>query len=251
MESSDHFEQVAKPRRRYIPIAQDLLRQMQTGTGPDMVKLPSDRELADQYGVSRATVREALFALDLIGAVEVKHGDGTYVASRGKRLQASDQFQYGALPEHVIETRIVLEPSISMKLAEKPDSVAEAARVHNASQNLIEDQTCVPEFTRQALQFHLSLAGALDNKLMGELAFEVICIDNQPLWALINQLDLQSLDHRRKVQQEHYKILEAIRSGDQKRAFQTMEQHLKNNKTRIVPPETGSRPRHDEEDANE
>ncbi|EMY34772.1 GntR family transcriptional regulator [Arthrobacter crystallopoietes BAB-32] len=170
MESSDHWAQTGKPRRRYIPIAQDLLRQMQNGTGEEMVKLPSDRELADQYGVSRATVREALFALDLIGAVEVKHGDGTYVANRGKRLQASDQFQYGALPEHVIETRIVLEPSISMKLAENPESVAEAERVHDLSQNLMEDQGCVPEFTRQALQFHLSLAGALDNRLMGELA---------------------------------------------------------------------------------
>ncbi|WP_424580004.1 FCD domain-containing protein [Crystallibacter crystallopoietes] len=64
-------------------------------------------------------------------------------------------------------------------------------------------------------------------------------IDNQPLWALINQLDLQSLDHRRKVQQEHYEILEAIRSGDQKRAFEAMEQHLKNNKNRIVPTRDG------------
>jgi GntR family transcriptional repressor for pyruvate dehydrogenase complex len=239
MESLDQFADAGKPRRRYIPIAQDLLRQMQPGAGSNFVKLPSDRELADHYGVSRATVREALFALDLIGVVEVKHGDGTYIANRAKRLHASDQFQYGATPEHVIETRIALEPSISMKLAENPESIADAIRVHHAGQLLLEDQNSVPEFTQQALQFHLSLAGALENRLMGELAFEVISIDTQPLWALINQLSLQSVDHRRKVQQEHQAILEAIRSGDQKRAFQVMEQHLKSNQDRILPDSMG------------
>ncbi|GAA4512590.1 FadR/GntR family transcriptional regulator [Brevibacterium yomogidense] len=235
METSDHRSDGGKPRRRYTPIAQDLLRYIDRTPGAGPVRLPPDRDLAEKYGVSRATVREALFALDLIGAVEVKHGEGTYVVNRSARLQESDQFQYGATPEHVIDTRIIIEPSISEQLARHPAQIEDAVRAYEIGQDLIPSQTRVAEFTQQALQFHLSLAAALDNKLLGELAFEVVSIDTQPLWALINQLALQSPSHREKLQEEHLSILEAIQSRDEERAFRAMEGHLKNNKTRIIP----------------
>lgn len=235
MKSSDQSRRAAQPLRRYIPIAQDLLREIQTENGRSEKKLPSDRDLAARYNASRATVREAIFALDMIGVIDVRHGDGTYISARVERLQSSEQFQYGARPEHVIDTRVVIEPSIAGGLAISGVALDAAREAHRNAGAILEVAESVPEFTQFALQFHLELAAALDNKLLGELAYEVISIDNQPLWALINQLSLQDVDHRHRLYEEHQQVLDTIASGDVDLAHGTMKTHLARNKSRILP----------------
>jgi DNA-binding FadR family transcriptional regulator len=64
-------------RRRYVGVAQQLLTGIERGTFVADQALPPDRELAAQMGVSRATVREALLALEFIGVIEVRHGATT------------------------------------------------------------------------------------------------------------------------------------------------------------------------------
>lgn len=235
MLSSDQSREFAPTRRRYIAIAQDLLREIQSEDRRTEKKLPSDRDLAQKYNVSRATVREAIFALDMIGVIDVRHGDGTYISARVERLQSWDQFQYGARPEHVIDTRIILEPSIAVELASAQASVADAVDTHRRAMLILDDGDKVPEYTRLALQFHLQLAAAIDNRLLGELAYEVISIDNQPLWALINQLSLQDLAHRRRMAEEHQHVLDTITRGDHELAGEAMRSHLRMNKSRILP----------------
>lgn len=235
MESSDHSHRAVQPKRRYIPIAQDLLREIQAEDGRTEKKLPSDRDLAERYNASRATVREAIFALDMIGVIDVRHGDGTYISARVERLQSSEQFQYGARPEHVIDTRVVIEPSIAGGLAGSHAALDEARKVHENAGAILDVAESVPEFTQLALQFHLELAAALDNQLLGELAYEVISIDNQPLWALINQLALQDVDHRHRLYEEHQQVLDTVAAGDVDLAHATMKTHLSRNKSRILP----------------
>jgi GntR family transcriptional regulator, transcriptional repressor for pyruvate dehydrogenase complex len=235
MQSSDQSAGAAPPRRRYLPIAQDLLREIQLDGGRSEKRLPSDRELAEKYNASRATVREALFALDMIGAIEVRQGDGTYISGRAGRLQTLDQFQYGSKPEHVIDTRIIIEPSISGELARTSASLEQAVETHLAAARIVDSDDKVPEFTRLALQFHLDLAAMIENRLLAELAYEVISIDKQPLWALINELSLQDVDHRHTLQNEHQQVLDAIGRGDFNVAADAMRCHLDKNKSRILP----------------
>src|SRR3712207_2494474 len=72
-------------------------------------KLPPERELAQRLGVSRATLSQALVALEVVGVVEVRHGDGTVVTARQRQEQANRiveaiRSHADRLPE-VIETR--------------------------------------------------------------------------------------------------------------------------------------------------
>jgi DNA-binding FadR family transcriptional regulator len=72
---------MAEPRRLYEQISQQLAKAIASGEYELGQRLPSERELAQSFGVSRPTVREAIIALELDGLVEVRLGSGVYVTS--------------------------------------------------------------------------------------------------------------------------------------------------------------------------
>ena len=76
-------------------------------------RLPPERELATRLGVSRATLSQALVALEVIGVVAVRHGDGTVVTqSRTRRIVEAIREHADRLPE-IIDTRDALETKIA------------------------------------------------------------------------------------------------------------------------------------------
>src|SRR3954447_17343310 len=76
-------------------------------------RLPPERELAQRLGVSRATLSQALVALEVIGVVAVRHGDGTVVTqSRTRRIVEAIRAHADRIPE-IIDTRDALETKIA------------------------------------------------------------------------------------------------------------------------------------------
>ncbi|MER6265961.1 GntR family transcriptional regulator [Streptomyces sp900105755] len=69
-------------------IMEDLRDQILRGALPDGARLPAERDLAEQYGVSGATVREAVRALTAMGLVSVRHGSGSFVTASADRMIA-------------------------------------------------------------------------------------------------------------------------------------------------------------------
>jgi len=69
-------------------IAQDLVRSIVTGVLPHGGKLPAEKELARQYGVSQPTIREAIRALGMLGLIDARHGSGVYVTESSDLLVA-------------------------------------------------------------------------------------------------------------------------------------------------------------------
>src|SRR5215211_1553365 len=82
--------QIVEPQRLYRQIAGQLRTLMTAGEFKPGSRLPAERELAQQLGVSRPSVREALIALEVEGWVEVRTGSGVYVLERAGR-PASDE----------------------------------------------------------------------------------------------------------------------------------------------------------------
>src|SRR5690606_17664113 len=68
-----------RPKRLYRQIADQIARLIEKGEYPVGSRLPSEREIADRLSVSRASVREAIIALEIGGQVEVRGGSGIYV----------------------------------------------------------------------------------------------------------------------------------------------------------------------------
>jgi GntR family transcriptional repressor for pyruvate dehydrogenase complex len=75
-------------RRIADAIAEDLRGQIASGAIPHGARLPAERDLAERYGVSGPTVREALQGLNALGLLEVRHGSGTYVSALADSLVA-------------------------------------------------------------------------------------------------------------------------------------------------------------------
>ncbi|MEV0354153.1 GntR family transcriptional regulator [Nonomuraea sp. NPDC050680] len=72
-----------------VDIARQLLSQLLSGHLAPGTRLPSERQLSETLGVGRSTVREALKALDVLGIIEVRQGDGTYLRQSTSSLLPS------------------------------------------------------------------------------------------------------------------------------------------------------------------
>src|SRR4051794_17921481 len=117
-----HRSDQSRAPRLYLSVAQDLLTAMAEGEYVPGVRMPGDRELAAQLNVSRATVREAILALELVGAVEVRHGDGTYVRGAPAGVSGIEGSALDVAPRELIEARRNLEPVVASLAAVRIDT---------------------------------------------------------------------------------------------------------------------------------
>ena len=97
----------AEPGRLYERVANDLSAKIAEGRYAIGQRLPSERDLAQAYGVSRPTIREAIIALELDGLVEVRTGSGVYVTARLPRGGQAGEMDVG--PFELLEARRAIE----------------------------------------------------------------------------------------------------------------------------------------------
>jgi GntR family uxuAB operon transcriptional repressor len=228
--------QVSALRRRYLTVAQTLLAAIQQGRFEPGSRLPSDREVAEQLGVSRPTAREAILALELIGVVTVRHGDGTYVSNTHHRPFDASGLDFGSNPREVMEARIVVEPPVSGLLASDASS-SDLDRVQeelDAAARLIDDVTSLPAFVGLGMEFHARLTRLCSNRILVHVVSDLVDVDRQPLWVLLNQLVLQSKQSRVTMVEEHQSVLDSIRAGDADAAEKVMRSHLHANRRQLL-----------------
>lgn len=191
-------------------------------------QLPPDRELAARAGVSRATAREALLALELIGAVEVRHGDGAYVSGSRARVGGVDGSPLDTLPRELIESRRVLEPSVANLAATRADAalIGQLSRDLEEASELVDNPADLPQFIKLGLRFHADLAPGCGNGLLADVVAQLVNVEMHPLWGLVNQQAMSSVEARRGQITDHRAILAAIGSGDSELAAEAMASHL-------------------------
>ena len=187
-------------------------------------RLPSERELASQLGVSRPSVREALRQLELMGVIESRQGAGAFV----KEVTDDDLVQPLALllrgRKHllhdVLETRKVIEPSIA-RLAAQKASDADVAQL----EGLIRQQQDKVRAGKLAIEedtsFHHALARASGNRVL--LLLVESCMD---LLRESRRRNLQSPERARRSVQGHVELVQAIKAHDPRAAFEAMSRHI-------------------------
>jgi GntR family transcriptional repressor for pyruvate dehydrogenase complex len=186
-------------------------------------QLPPERELSDTFQVSRASVREAIRALESLGFIETRQGEGTYIASSVETLLASlpsALFQRRDFLLQVFEARKILEPAIAGLAAERA-AVEEVAQLEailmEQARQITEGETGVEADTR----FHSALAEAAKNGVLLKL--------NDAIVDSLRETRERSLQARGRPARSlagHREILQAIRSGNPTRAKEAMRNHL-------------------------
>jgi DNA-binding FadR family transcriptional regulator len=219
--------QSIEPRRLYRQIAEQIRTLIASGEFSAGSRLPPERDLAKQLGVSRPSVREALIALEVEGLVEVRIGSGIYVRGRsgaGGRRDADDAAEAAAGPFELLRARYVIESecsALAAKSARKPQIAAIEDALEQMRHELDEG--------RQPLAgdrlFHLRVAEATGN---GALVAVVKMLWEERAGPLYQQLE-QHYDAPAlwiAAMAEHRAVLSAIAAHDVTGARAAMQRHL-------------------------
>ena len=169
-------------------------------------RLPPERELAQRLGVSRATLSQALVALEVIGVVAVRHGDGTVVTGR--------QRQATRIVEAIRETKIA-----ALAAARRTDD--DLARIDDALAAMAADIEAGGRGVEGDERFHGAVTAAAHSLLLARLMDEI--------GDLVKETRLESLGQPGRPQDSlagHRAIAEAIRAGDPAAAAEAMHAHV-------------------------
>lgn len=209
-----------------------IIEAMTNGAFPENSRLPTETELAHQYGVSRPTVREALSRLRLDGLIASRRGSGSYVLRRPDRnIKRFAAIESIADVQRCFAFRIALESAAAGLAAELRSSrdLEEIQRAFERLEKVLEHEAAVEE----DLQFHLAIVRASQNVFF-VTALEMIAEQMRVAMQLSRSLSMEKSRGRRElVQAEHRDIMIAIEKGSSVEAAEAMRLHLGNARRRL------------------
>jgi len=184
-------------------------------------RLPPERELATRLGVSRATLSQALVALEVIGVVAVRHGDGTVLtgSKASSRIIEGIRAHADRLPE-IIETRDALETKIAALAASRRTAV-DLARIDDALESMQDDIEAGGRGVEGDERFHGAVTAAAHSLLLARLMDEI--------GDLVRETRIESLSQPNRPKKSlagHRAIADAIRAGDPTAAAAAMHAHV-------------------------
>jgi GntR family transcriptional repressor for pyruvate dehydrogenase complex len=217
-----------RPQKSSTLIAEQVLAHVQSGHLNPGDRLPPERQLAEQFGVHRQAVREALSALHMLGIVETRPGSGSVIVMRlPKTLDAFSEIRRldeQDNPFEIMEARAVIEPEIVRLAASRADQI----QIANIEKAIEEYEAIIQHFELPPggdLRIHLALAKASGNAIFTRFIESVLNAADQWLWRRLRE---RKWDQERGLLylKHHREIFSAIRGGDTARAMQTMGSHL-------------------------
>ncbi len=222
-----------RPVRRNS-LSDDIVGQIISLIGGGVLKagerLPSEKELCLRFGVGRTTIREALRSLAVMGILDGRVGEGTFV-SQDNRKYLDKALQWGLLIDNksvqdLVETRVMLESQTAFLAASRAtdENLQEIEKALNGMRETVKQ----PElYLEHDLQFHLAIARATQNKILFNLlsmtrGYLQTWISKSLLKPSLRQLVIRSESSVR----EHERILHALRRRQPEEARVAMTEHI-------------------------
>ena len=224
-------------KRKGLLAAELLLRTIPTMYAPGE-KLPSERLLAQEMGISRNTLREAIGALSLAGLLDLRSCTGNFVREMPNPEQAvkvlRSLFASHFEPFTFLDARIAFEPGI-VQLASSVAGPNDIRAIGDRLDSLVQSLRCGDSTAYSATdkEFHLSIARATNNNLITQSLQSLIGSLHTPLWgAMKSSIDVPTLTRGRV--DEHTKIFRNLEERDGAAAGQAMREHLINSRRRLM-----------------
>jgi len=196
-------------------VAQQLLKQIEKGAFAKVGKLPTEAMLAEEFGVSRTVIREAISRLKNEGVVEPRQGSGVFIVERAGirplRIDYAEAVEPGAVVQilalrRAIETEVASEAAMRRTAADMAAIEAALAKIDVA---VADGEDGVAE----DVAFHRAIAVATGNPYF----LKTLTFLNQYLEAgtvVTRRNEALRADFSRQVREEHAAIVAAIRAGD-------------------------------------
>ncbi len=187
-------------------------------------RIPPERELCRQLGIARTSLREALKAMELIGMLESRVGDGTFVCDRGEFLSRPLLWAFTGTDHHelrdVMEARELIERELAALAAER-GSGAEIEAIGAAVERMRDSLARGESIFDADSQFHLAIAAAAHNGVLRNAVQVLRNLMRQ--WIVLKYL-IPDVPHN--VLRQHEAIFRAIRDRDAQGARNAMGKHL-------------------------
>ncbi|ROR65772.1 FadR/GntR family transcriptional regulator [Agrococcus jenensis] len=202
-------------------------------SGDDLTgsKLPSERQLAEELGVGRAQVREAIQSLGLLGVVDIRHGDGTYLRESGSDLLPR-VIEWGLFLGEprvldLIEARQYIEVALAGLAARRAtdDDIAQMRASLEAMDRVSGDEAA---FVDLDVEFHRVIAAAARNTALADVLSNITSLLR--VWMARS---LRAAGETTSSHGEHVAVVDAIASRDRRAAESAMRQHMRHAERRL------------------
>jgi len=204
-------------------VAQQLLREVREKQLAPGTRIPSERDLMAALGVGRSTVREAINGLAMLGVLEIRHGQGAFIAdpTAGATLPSAIEAALArGVTADLFEARALVEVHTARLAAERRTD----ADLQEIEQVLLEHEQAIDEdrsAVDPAVRFHARLAEAAHSEVLAGFVQSF----GEILTARGEELDEQPGFREWEIEQ-HRRVFDAVSSGDPELAAERMREHL-------------------------
>lgn len=201
----------------------DIVKKGELKTGE---KLPSERELSEKLEVSRTSVREALKALQMLGLIESKHGEGSFINNNFENSLLEPLsilfLLLGSKSSDVLELRKVIEPETAALAAENitEEQLMELKNIMNELNNSSDAETCASLDKK----FHYKIAQASGNHLISTIMFSISSLIEKHI-----ENSKIHLSNKKLVKIHHEEIYSALEARNRELASAAVKKHLELN----------------------
>jgi len=222
-----------KQNRIAVEIVSQLKAAILAGRFKTGERLPTERELTDQFKVSRVVVREAVRELEIKGLVKILQGPtgGAYVTDLSPdHLNNAflDLFLYNRVSvAELIQARLLIECEVA-RIAAARVATESARRLQDALDAEQDDLASHAEFVSNRLEFHYLLAEMSGNRLLQAISSALFRLTGD---VILEVKPVRKVIHR---PEEHTEILRAILTHDSDAAARAMQRHLENMGKRLT-----------------
>ena len=219
-----------EPRRLYRQVAEQLRMLIETGELPAGERLPAERDLADRFGVSRPTVREALIVLEVEGLIQIRMGSGVYVSRKPTRstvLPAND----AEGPFEILQARCLIESAIAEEAARHVDgaSLSRLDQILADMENSLDDPGRALALDRA---FHTAIADIIGNSALNHFTGLIYDERMSPFFEKLASY-FEGPHTWRAALHEHRIIRDALAKGDPAASREAMRMHLTQSQKRF------------------
>jgi GntR family transcriptional regulator, transcriptional repressor for pyruvate dehydrogenase complex len=187
-------------------------------------KIPAERELCNKLGVGRASLREALKALEIMGMIETRLGDGTYVCKRSdffsRPLLWAIVSSSEADARELVEARTLIEVELAGLAAERATSQS-LEQISEQLRHMERAKKNPQEFVQADVNFHLAIAQAASSSILMNALHLIRNLLQQ--WVLTAAV-VKGVPEKACIQ--HKRVLQAIEKRDSAAARKEMRNHL-------------------------
>lgn len=209
-----------------LTLRQNILENLQARTWRAGHRLPTERDLSEQYGLSRSTVRRVLAELKGKGLITQTVGSGTYVSEEvGVALAqiASNASPLATSPAELMSARLVLEPAIIAMVVGNA-TAADFERMDECCEKG-ESAASIEDFELWDGKLHEAIADAAHNAFIATVFQRMNEVRAQSEWGMLKRRTATP-ERRQKYELEHRALVAALRDRDGARAAQLCLDHL-------------------------